>query len=118
MALNVLGTELQICSNDPLTGFYRDGCCNTGGEDTGAHLICCQVTEEFLDFSLSQGNDLITAHPEYGFPGLAPGDRWCVCATRWLEALDAGAPPLVSLEATHASMLSYVALETLRAHAA
>jgi uncharacterized protein (DUF2237 family) len=117
MALNVLGTELVPCSNDPLTGFYRDGCCNSGPEDVGVHAVCARMTEEFLDLSLSQGNDLITAHPEWGFPGLAPGDQWCVCASRWAEALDAGVAPPVVLEATHARVLDWVALDDLQAHA-
>ncbi|HKY13751.1 MAG TPA: DUF2237 domain-containing protein [Microthrixaceae bacterium] len=118
MATNVLGTELEPCSTDPLTGFYRDGCCNTGAEDVGVHVVCARMTEEFLDFSLSQGNDLITAHPEFGFPGLKPGDQWCLCAARWAEALDAGAAPLVVLAATHARVLDWIDLDDLRAHSA
>ena len=117
MATNVLGTELEPCSTDPLTGFYRDGCCNTGAEDLGVHVVCARMTEEFLDFSLSQGNDLITAHPEFGFPGLKPGDQWCLCASRWAEALDAGAAPQVVLASTHARVLDWVDLDDLRAHA-
>lgn len=117
MALNVLGSELAECGNDPLTGYYRDGCCNTGPDDGGVHVVCAVMTEAFLDFSLSQGNDLITAHPEYGFPGLRPGDRWCLCASRWAEALDAGVAPRVVLEATHARVLDWVDLDVLRAHA-
>jgi uncharacterized protein (DUF2237 family) len=117
MALNVLGTELIPCSLDPLTGFYRDGCCNSGPEDVGVHAVCARMTEEFLDLSLSQGNDLITAHPEWGFPGLGPGDQWCVCASRWAEALDAGVAPPVVLEATHARVLDWVDLADLQAHA-
>ena len=117
MALNVLGTELVECGRDPLTGFYRNGCCDTGGDDLGVHTVCCVMTEEFLDFSLSQGNDLLTAMPQYGFPGLKPGDRWCLCASRWAEALDGGAPPMVVLEATHARTLEYVRLEDLQLYA-
>jgi uncharacterized protein (DUF2237 family) len=118
MATNVLGGELQPCSTDPLTGFYRDGCCNTGAEDVGVHTVCCVVTEEFLDFSLSQGNDLLTAMPAYGFPGLKPGDHWCLCAPRWKQALEADAAPRVVLEATHLQTLEWVTLDELRAHAA
>ena len=118
IAKNVLGTELQPCGTDPLTGFYRDGCCNTGADDPGVHVVCAVVTEDFLDLSLSQGNDLITAHPEHGFPGLTPGDRWCLCAARWAEALEAGAAPRVVLEATHARALEWIDIEDLRAHAA
>ncbi|MGD9795317.1 MAG: DUF2237 family protein [Acidimicrobiia bacterium] len=117
MALNVLGTELVECGRDPLTGFYRNGCCDTGGDDFGVHTVCCVMTEEFLDFSLSQGNDLLTAMPQYGFPGLKPGDRWCLCASRWAEALDGGAAPQVVLEATHARTLEYVRLEDLQRYA-
>jgi len=116
MALNVLGTELQSCSDEPLTGFWRDGCCNTGPEDVGVHSVCCRVTEEFLDFSLSQGNDLLTAVPG-SFPGLKPGDQWCLCAPRWQQALEAGAAPDVVLEATHIDTLDWVTLDDLRAHA-
>ena len=118
MAQNVLGTELQPCSTDPLTGFYRDGCCNTGAEDAGVHTVCAVVTAEFLEFSSAQGNDLSTPHPEYGFAGLQPGDHWCLCASRWAEALDADAAPQVVLEATHARTLEWVDLGDLRAHAA
>jgi hypothetical protein len=115
MALNVLGTELEPCSFDPLTGFYRDGCCNTGGEDLGVHTVCVLLTAEFLRFSTSAGNDLSTPGP--GFPGLNPGDRWCLCASRWQDALEAGAAPRVVLEATHRSTLEWVGLDDLRAHA-
>jgi hypothetical protein len=117
MAKNVLGTELLTCSLDPLTGFYRDGCCSTGADDHGVHVVCAVMTEEFLDFSLSQGNDLITPMPTYGFPGLKPGDQWCLCAARWAEALEADCAPPVVLEATHASVLEWVALIDLRNHA-
>jgi uncharacterized protein (DUF2237 family) len=118
VAENVLGGELEPCGTDPLTGFYRDGCCNTGAEDAGVHTVCAVVTQEFLDFSLSQGNDLITPNPAFGFPGLHPGDRWCLCASRWAEALDAGVAPPVVLTATHVRTLDWVNLEDLRRHAA
>jgi len=114
---NVLGSELAPCSLDPLTGFYRDGCCSTGPEDRGVHTVCAVMTEEFLDFSLSQGNDLITSAPLHGFPGLKPGDRWCVCASRWAEALEAGCAPAVVLESTHVATLKHASLDDLRAHA-
>ncbi len=117
MAHNVLGGDLQPCGVDPVTGFYRDGCCNTGADDAGAHVVCAVMTEEFLDLSLSQGNDLITPHPEMGFAGLRPGDRWCLCAARWAEALDAGVAPPVILEATHARALDSVDVQDLRLHA-
>lgn len=115
MARNVLGGELLPCGNDPVTGFYRDGCCNTGADDTGVHTVCALMTAEFLEFSRSRGNDLSTPQP--GFSGLVPGDRWCLCATRWKEALDAGAAPDVVLEATHAASLEWVSLDDLRRHA-
>lgn len=117
MARNVLGGELATCSTDPLTGFYRNGCCDTGGDDAGVHTVCARVTAEFLDFSREQGNDLSTPRPEFGFAGLAPGDRWCLCASRWAEALREGAAPQVVLEATHARTLEWVDLDDLRAHA-
>jgi len=117
VTLNVLGDELIPCSIDPLTGFYRDGCCNTGDEDVGAHTVCVVMDAEFLDFSLSQGNDLISAMPQYGFSGLKPGDHWCLCAPRWAEALSAGCAPAVVLAATHQRTLDYVSLEDLRSHA-
>lgn len=113
-AKNVLGTELQTCSTDPLTGFYRDGCCNTGRDDLGLHLVCTEVTAEFLDFSQRVGNDLSTPVPEWGFPGLQPGDRWCVCVERWKQAYEAGYAAPVVLEATHISALEFVSLEQLR----
>lgn len=116
-ARNVLGTELVPCSMDPLTGFFRDGCCNTGPGDRGRHLVCARMTYEFLEFSRSRGNDLVTPHPEFGFPGLKAGDRWCLCAMRWKEAYEAGfAPPLV-LESTHQSALEFVTLDQLKSHA-
>jgi uncharacterized protein (DUF2237 family) len=114
---NVLGTRLEPCSLDPLTGFYRDGCCETGPQDTGRHVVCAQVTEAFLNFSRSRGNDLITPRPDYRFPGLKPGDRWCLCASRWREALDAGLAPPIYLKSTHEAALRYVTLEQLHAHA-
>ncbi len=117
MAQNVLGTELQDCSRDPLTGYFRDGCCNTGGDDMGVHVICVVVTDEFLAFSKEKGNDLSTPMPQYGFRGLVDGDQWCLCASRWTEALDAGAAPKVKLEATHARMLDWVSLDELRRYA-
>ena len=117
MAKNVLGTDLETCSRSPLTGFYRDGKCQTGREDFGLHVVCSEVTEEFLAFSRSRGNDLVTPNPEWGFPGLVPGDRWCLCVQRWKEALKAGVAPPVVLEATHPSALEFVSLEELQQHA-
>jgi uncharacterized protein len=114
MATNVLGGELQPCSMDPLTGFYRNGCCDTGAEDAGVHTVWVQVTAEFLDFSARVGNDLSTPHPEYGFPGVLPGQSWCLCASRWKEALDAGMAPPVVLESTHRATLEWVTLAELR----
>ncbi len=114
---NVLGGSLLACSYAPLTGFYRTGCCETGPDDRGLHLVCTRVTREFLDYSRRVGNDLSTPHPEYRFAGLKPGDRWCLCALRWLEALDAGMAPPVVLEATHEAVLELVELDVLRAHA-
>ena len=116
-AKNVLGGKLQTCSTQPLTGFFRDGCCNTSPEDVGSHSVCCLVTDEFLAFSRAAGNDLSTPMPQYGFPGLQPGDRWCLCAPRWQEALQAGQAPQVVLEATHERALDYISLEDLKAHA-
>jgi uncharacterized protein (DUF2237 family) len=118
MARNVLGGELDDCGRDPLTGFYRNGCCDTGADDVGVHVVCARMTAEFLDFALSQGNDLITPVPAAGFPGLTPGDRWCLCASRWREALDAGVAPPVVLEATHVATLEWIDLRDLRRHAA
>ncbi|MCO6453898.1 MAG: DUF2237 domain-containing protein [Pirellulaceae bacterium] len=114
MAKNVLGTDLELCSAAPLTGFYRDGCCNTGADDQGLHLVCAEMTREFLEFSRRRGNDLSTPNPAYGFPGLQPGDRWCLCVLRWKEALAAGVAPRVVLEATHISTLEFVDLADLR----
>ena len=116
-AKNVLGKPLQACSKFPMTGFYRDGCCNTGPEDFGSHTVCTRVTADFLEFSSAMGNDLTTPHAEFGFPGLRPGDQWCLCAARWQEALDAGVPPLVVLQATHAACLRIVKLADLKQHA-
>ncbi len=117
MAKNVLGGTLVPCSMDPLTGYFRTGCCDTGAGDVGVHVVCAQVTAEFLAFSRDRGNDLITPVPYYNFPGLKPGDRWCLCAARWQEALEAGVAPPVILEATHMSALEFVNLEDLRLHA-
>ena len=116
-AKNVLGEPLEECGSDPTTGFFRDGCCNTGAEDAGLHLVCAVMTEEFLVFSKSRGNDLSTPAPAYQFPGLREGDRWCLCVQRWKEALQAGRAPQVKLAATHISALEFVELEDLRRHA-
>lgn len=115
--LNVLGEPLQPCSFAPRTGFYRNGCCDTGPEDVGAHTVCAIVTEEFLAFSKAVGNDLSTPRPEYAFPGLVPGDRWCLCAARWQQALEAGKAPRVVLAATHIRALDYCRLEDLKRYA-
>lgn len=116
-ACNVLGEPLAPCGTDPVTGFYRTGCCATGPEDAGAHVVCAQVTADFLDFSRRRGNDLVTPAPALGFPGLKPGDRWCLCAARWREALEAGVAPPVVLTATHERALEHVALADLKRHA-
>jgi uncharacterized protein (DUF2237 family) len=116
-ALNVLGNPLVPCSYDPLTGYYRDGCCKTDASDQGTHVICARVTQAFLDFSLQRGNDLTTPRPEYRFAGLKPGDRWCLCANRWKEALQANVAPPVVLESCHLQALQHVTLDALRAHA-
>jgi len=116
-ARNVLGGQLQTCSLDPRTGFTRTGCCETGPQDTGSHTVCAEVTAEFLVFSKSRGNDLSTPHPHYGFAGLKPGDRWCLCAPRWAEAHAAGHAPRVVLGATHEGALDHCRLEDLQAHA-
>jgi uncharacterized protein (DUF2237 family) len=118
MAKNVLGGDLLPCSFDPVTGYYRDGCCNTGGDDYGVHTVCAVMTAEFLTFSKAVGNDLSTPMPQYGFAGLKPGDQWCLCASRWAEALEADAAPKVVLEATHFATLDFVSLDDLRRHAA
>ncbi|MGZ4797815.1 MAG: DUF2237 family protein [Acidimicrobiia bacterium] len=117
MANNVLGGELELCGLEPLTGFYRNGCCDTGGEDAGVHVVCAVMTDEFLEFSRAAGNDLSTPMPQFGFAGLRAGDRWCLCADRWVEALDAGMAPRVVLEATHARVLEWTTLDELRRHA-
>lgn len=116
-ALNVLGTDLQACSYSPLTGYFRDGCCHTREDDTGSHVICARVTEDFLAFSFKQGNDLTTPHPEWRFPGLKPGDRWCLCALRWKEALKAGKAPPVILASCHERALAHVTLDELQTNA-
>lgn len=113
MAKNVFGENLIPCSTAPMTGYYRNGCCETGVDDLGTHTVCAVMTREFLEFSLSRGNDLITPRPEYVFPGLNPGDRWCLCASRWVEAYRAGVAPKVILEATHEKTLKHVPLEEL-----
>ncbi len=113
-AKNVLGEDLAVCCTSPMTGYYRDGFCNTGGGDYGVHVVCAQVTAAFLTYTKSQGNDLSTPAPAYAFPGLKPGDRWCLCAARWKEALDDGFAPPVVLEATHASALEHVSLAELK----
>ncbi len=114
---NVFGEPLEPCSLEPMTGFYRDGCCETGPEDAGRHVVCASVTAEFLEFSRTRGNDLMTPRPEFGFPGLRPGDRWCLCVLRWREALEADAAPRVVLRATHRRALDHVALADLKRHA-
>tara|TARA_B100001540_G_C15480907_1_gene494558 strand:+ start:195 stop:569 length:375 start_codon:yes stop_codon:yes gene_type:complete len=114
--INVLGAELQDCSIDPMTGFYRDGCCNTGPGDVGTHTVCSIMTDEFLEYSRSKGNDLITPRPEFDFPGLKAGDAWCLCAMRWEEARQAGCAPRVRLTSTNIKTLEMVELETLKAH--
>ncbi len=114
---NVLGQALQECGADPVTGFYRDGCCNTGPDDRGVHTVCAVVTEEFLQTSKRLGNDLITPAPQFGFPGLKAGDRWCVCAARWLQVYEAGAPCPVVLEATHENTLKIVPFDILLQYA-
>lgn len=116
-AKNVLGGRLQTCSTSPMTGFFRDGCCNTGAEDVGIHTVCAQVTQEFLSFSRNRGNDLTRPIPEAGFPGLKPGDRWCLCAGRWVEAYRADVAPPVLLNATHEETLAIVGLDLLKEYA-
>lgn len=113
-ARNVFGKPLEPCSTSPMTGFFRDGCCHTGPEDAGAHLVCIHATAEFLAFSRAVGNDLSTPIPQWNFPGVRPGDRWCLCVTRWMEARDAGMAPPVYLEGTHAATLEFVSLSELR----
>lgn len=113
MSQNVFGEELITCSEEPLTGYYRNGCCETGKDDMGKHTVCAVMTDEFLEFTKAQGNDLSSPRPQFGFPGLKAGDRWCLCAERWKEAHEAGAAPNVVLEATEEKTLEYVPLETL-----
>ncbi|GAB4189322.1 MAG: DUF2237 domain-containing protein [Wenzhouxiangellaceae bacterium] len=116
-SINVFGEPLELCSSQLQTGFYRDGCCNTGAHDFASHTLCAEVSDEFLQFSLRQGNDLITPRAEWGFPGLKPGDRWCLCATRWLQAERAGVAPRVYLRACHQTVTDWVPLDTLKAYA-
>lgn len=115
-AKNVLGQDLQVCCQSPMTGFYRTGKCETGAQDQGVHIVCAQVTAKFLAFSQARGNDLSTPIPMYDFPGLKPGDCWCLCASRWQEALEAGFAPPIKLSATHEAMLDYFPLEVLKEH--
>jgi uncharacterized protein (DUF2237 family) len=117
LPLNVLGQPLVACSFDPLTGFFRDGCCKTNEQDLGSHLVCAIVSNDFLQFSLKRGNDLITPRPEYQFPGLIAGDQWCLCLNRWLEALEANCAPMIKLESTHIKALEKVSLEVLEQYA-
>ncbi len=114
---NVLGENLKTCCTSPMTGFYRNGACETGPADIGTHVVCAEVTKDFLEFTRSRGNDLMSPAPHHGFPGLNPGDRWCLCVSRWKEALDAGLAPPVMLSATHEATLKYVSLEDLKKHA-
>ena len=116
MTKNILGTNLEVCSLNPITGFTRSGCCETGPEDRGQHTVCAEVTDEFLQFSKLQGNDLMTPRPEFNFTGLKSGDRWCLCASRWLEALEEGIAPPVILEATHEKALEIINLAELKYH--
>ena len=116
-SVNVFGEALQGCNDRPMTGFFRDGCCNTSDADTGSHTVCVEVTQEFLEFSRFRGNDLSTPHPEFHFPGLKPGDRWCLCAARWREAFEAGRAPRVVLAASHEATLELVELGDLKRYA-
>jgi len=116
-AKNLLGDALETCSCEPMTGFYRTGDCFTGEADRGVHVVCARMTEEFLTFSLARGNDLMTPRPEFDFPGLKPGDHWCICATRWVEARDAGVAPPVDLAATHEDALEYASIDSFHDHA-
>ena len=116
-AWNVLGTELEECGVQPITGFFRDGSCNTSQQDVGSHTVCVVVTRAFLEFSKAEGNDLMTPQTDYGFPGLKPGDRWCLCAARWQQAFEAGAAPRVVVRATHQACLQVVSLDDLKTHA-
>ncbi len=117
MAKNVLGGDLIVCSSDPVTGFFRTGTCDTCGDDEGMHTVCAVMTAEFLEFSRNAGNDLSTPQPEYRFPGLQPGDHWCLCLPRWIEALEAGTAPQIVLQATHMSVIEFLSMETLIAYA-
>ena len=117
MAKNVLGSDLLVCSADPMTGFFRNGKCETCGDDTGMHTVCAEMTEEFLAFSKAAGNDLSTPVPMYRFPGLNPGDRWCLCLPRWLQALQAGAAPRIFLKATHSPAIEHVSMDVLLEYA-
>ena len=117
MKMNVIGGDLESCSTNPMTGFFRDGCCNTSGKDQGMHTVCAVMTEDFLVYSRAMGNDLMTPRPEFDFPGLKPGERWCVCLGRWMEALEAGHAPPVVLAATHGSVSEFVDRDVLEAHA-
>ena len=117
MAANVLGNELECCCDDPMTGFFRDGYCKTCAEDVGMHTVCTFMTEDFLEFSVSRGNDLVTPIPQYDFPGLKAGDKWCLCLPRWLEALEAGKAPRIYLKSTHISVLEHVSLDVLKQYA-
>ncbi len=116
-AWNVLGTELEECGVQPITGFFRDGSCNTSQQDVGSHTVCVVMTRAFLEFSKAEGNDLMTPQTDYGFPGLKPGDRWCLCAARWQQAFEAGAAPRVVVRATHQACLQVVSLDDLKTHA-
>lgn len=117
MSANVLGTELECCCQEPITGFFRDGYCQTGAEDLSMHTICAVMTDEFLEFSFMSGNDLTTPIPQYGFPGLKAGDKWCLCLPRWLEALEGGQAPQIYLKCTHISALEHIALDVLKQYA-
>jgi uncharacterized protein (DUF2237 family) len=112
-SVNVFGEPLIACSAEPITGFFRDGCCNTNEQDEGEHWVCVVVSKSFLEYSYEKGNDLITPRPMWNFPGLKDGDRWCICASRWMQAHEAGAAPMVVLEATHEKLLEYISLEKL-----
>ena len=116
-SFNIYGEPLEVCSENPITGFFRDGCCNTNKQDVGSHTVCIEVTKEFLEFSRLKGNDLSTPMPEYGFPGLKPGNRWCLCAARWYEAYQAGMAPRVFLKRTHEKALDIIPLDLLKDHA-
>ena len=117
-SVNIFGDRLELCGNRPLTGFFRDGCCNTSPQDHGSHTVCVEVTEEFLSFSRARGNDLSTPLPQYGFPGLQPGDRWCLCASRWLAAHEHGVAPKVHLTRTHKRALEIIPMAVLQDYAA